>query len=69
MKKTDIEKSHSKLSNFNLTLIALLCAISLSLIVVSLSYFGSNLQEGLPIIIGSGVLLLLSLVLLSRFKR
>ena len=69
---TSLEKSHSKSSNFKLTMIAFLGAlglaavwIGLALVVNGINYFGG----GLPLLIGGGVVLLLSVFLIGRFTR
>ena len=67
-----LKRSHSKFSNFKLTLICLLCALSVTLLAASLATIGSGLllpKILVPAIIVSGLLTLLSLFLIARFKR
>ena len=70
--KTSLEKSHSKTSNFKLTMIAFLGSLGLAavwigiaLVVNSSKYLGG----GLPLLIGGGVALLLSIFLIGKFTR
>ena len=72
MGKTSLEKSHSKTSNFKLTMIAFLGALGMAClwIGVALVVNGSKyLGGGLPLLIGGGVVLVLSLFLIGRFTR
>lgn len=67
-----LKRSHSKFSNFKLTLVCLLCAISVSLLVASVATIGTDIVSGTVVtvaIIVSGLLTLASLFLISRFKR
>lgn len=69
MAKTDLEKSHSKASNFKLTLICALLAISVSLIWVGLFLIEMEKALGISIAAVSGVLSILSFFLIGRFTR
>ncbi len=69
MAKTDLEKSHSKASNFKLTLICALLAISVSLIWVGLILIEKEKALGISIAAVSGVLSILSFLLIGRFTR
>jgi len=69
MAKTDLEKSHSKASNFKLTLICALLAISVSLIWVGLILIEKEKALGISIAAVSGVLSILSFFLIGRFTR
>ncbi len=74
--KTDLEKSHSKASNFKLTMIAFLGAIGFAAVWIGVALIlKGNFNNwnftpfALPIAIGGGVLLLLSYFLIARFTR
>ncbi len=74
--KTDLEKSHSKASNFKLTMIAFLGAIGFAAVWIGVglilrgNYNNTNFMPfALPIAIGGGVLLLLSYFLIAKFTR
>ena len=69
MAKTDLEKSHSKVSNFKLTIICALLAISLSLIWVGLILVDTNKALGISISAASAVIALFSFFLIGRFTR
>lgn len=69
MAKTDLEKSHSKASNFKLTLICALLSISLSLIWFGLIFIEKNKVLGISISAASAVIALLSFFLIGRFTR
>ena len=76
--KTDLERSHSKSSNFKLTMIAFLGALGFAAVWIGVALIlkgdtqvlgFSPLAYGLPISIGGGVALLLSYFLIARFTR
>ena len=69
MAKTDLEKSHSKASNFKLTLICALLAISVSLVWVGLILIDRNKPLGISISAASAVVALLSFFMVGRFTR
>ncbi len=69
MVKTDLEKSHSKASNFKLTLICALLAISVSLVFVGLILIDKNKPLGISISAASAVVALLSFFMVGRFTR
>ncbi len=69
MAKTDLEKSHSKASNFKLTLICALLAISVSLVWVGLILIDKNKPLGISISAASAVVALLSFFMVGRFTR
>ena len=72
MGKTSLEKSHSKSSNFKLTMIAFLGALGMAAvwIGVALVVNGVNfLGGGLPMLIGGAVALVVSIFLIGRFTR
>lgn len=72
MAKTSLEKSHSKASNFKLTMIAFLGSLGMAAVWIGAALLvnGKNyLVGGLPLLIGGGVALLLSLFLIGRFTR
>ena len=74
--KPDLEKSHSKASNFKLTMIAFLGALGFFAVWVGVALILKGVINGFyvipfgyPIAIGGGVVLLLSYFLISRFTR
>lgn len=69
--KTSLEKSHSKSSNFKLTFICFLAALSVSLLWVGVSLiFKDNFKTfGIILTIASGVFTLFTIVLLNKFSR
>lgn len=74
--KTDLERSHSKASNFKLTMIAFLGAIGFACVWVGIAFIfkgeikGFNLMSiAIPMTIAGGVVLLLSYFLIARFTR
>ena len=69
MAKTSLEKSHSKASNFKLTMICLLAAISLSLIFVGIAIINKYKNLGIILAAAGGVMTILSYLLISRFTR
>lgn len=67
-----LKRSHSKWSNFKLTLVCLLLALSVSVLVASAATIGTEvLPDAVATVaaIASGVLTVLSLFLISSFKR
>ncbi|MBO5542011.1 MAG: hypothetical protein J5936_01120 [Acholeplasmatales bacterium] len=69
MAKTSLEKSHSKTSNFKLTMICALLSISFSLIWVGLIFIEKNKPLGISISAASAVVALFSFFLIGRFTR
>jgi len=68
---TSLEKSHSKSSNFKLTMICFCLTLSISAVWVGLSLLLNINEKVLPIILLSvgGVFTLLSMFLIGRFTR
>ena len=67
-----LRRSHSKLSNFRLTLICLLCALALCVLVAALATIGTELLPPGVVaaaIVVAGLLTAFSLWRLSRFHR
>lgn len=69
MAKTDLEKSHSKVSNFKLTLICLLLSISFLGIWLGVSLINKYTWLGYSILGGSGLVGFFSFLLISKFTR
>jgi energy-converting hydrogenase Eha subunit E len=69
MGKTSLERSHSKLSNFKLTILALIAIISFNLIFVGLVLLKYNQQLSIIITIVGAVLSVLSFILIRAFVR
>ena len=69
MAKTSLEKSHSKASNFKLTMMCLLAAISFSLIFVGLAILNKYKTFGIILAVAGGILIILSYLMISRFTR
>ncbi len=70
--KSSLERSHSKSSNFKLTMIAFLGALGMAAVWIGVALLvnGKNyLGGGLPLLIGGGVALVLSMFLIGRFTR
>ena len=74
--KTDLERSHSKASNFKLTMIAFLGALGFAAVWIGVALIlkgtvnGFNvIPFGYPTAIAGGVVLLLSYFLIARFTR
>ena len=70
MAKTSLEKSHSKASNFKLTMICFILAIGISAIWAGLALVDTDYQT-LGIIVASvgGVIALLFFILIGKFAR
>lgn len=69
MGKTSLERSHSKVSNFKLTLICLLLAIGFAGVWVGLILIGYNKPLGISVAAVSGVIAFLSFLLVGKFTR
>lgn len=71
MGKTSLEKSHSKASNFKLTLICFLAALCVSIMWVGLALIGFEAYKVLGIILAicGAVATVLNLFLIGRFTR
>lgn len=69
MGKTSRERSHSKISNFKLTLIALMAILGFNLIFIGLVLFNYNQGLSIAIMSISGVIALISYFLITRFTR
>ena len=66
---TSLEKSHSKLSNFKLTILILLTSLSIPIFIFGWMFTNINEMYGTFIMIFGGILFLLTLIWLSKFKR
>ncbi len=67
-----LKRSHSKFSNFKLTLICMLCALSVTVFAAALASIGTGILEAWIIIAAAaagGLLTVLSLVLINKFRR
>lgn len=69
MGKSSLERSHSKFSNFKLTILALLAIISFNAIFVGLALYNYNQVISLVTIIAGGVLSLFLFILIRAFVR
>ena len=69
MGKTSRERSHSKISNFKLTLIALIAILGFNLVFIGLALFNYNQTLSIILMSISGVVSLLSYFLITRFTR
>ena len=69
MPKTDLEKSHSKVSNFKLTCICLLLALGVGILFVGVAMFLKYRTYSIIGIIAGGMLSLFSLLLINKFTR
>lgn len=69
MGKTSLEKSHSKASNFKLTLMCLLASISFVLLFFGLSLLNKNKTIGIVVAACGAVLFILSFIMISKFTR
>lgn len=69
MGKTSKERSHSKVSNFKLTLIALIAIIGFNAIFVGLILFKYNMPLSIGIMAGASIITLFSYFLITRFTR
>ena len=69
MAKSSLEKSHSKASNFKLTLICMLAAISFNAIFGGLALININKIIGIIVAISGGILFIFSYLLISKFTR
>lgn len=69
MAKTDLEKSHSKVSNFKLTLICFLLSISFLGIWFGISFINKNQYLGYSILGVSAILGIFSFLLIGKFTR
>lgn len=69
MAKTSIEKSHSKVSNFKLTLICLFLSLIVGLIFVGLIIFKSFQTYSIIFLTSGPILTFLMLLLLNKFSR
>lgn len=69
MGKTSLERSHSKLSNFKLTLLCLLAIISFNLIFVGIALYNFNSLLSLIVSITGGAIAFLMFILITAFTR
>ena len=72
MGKTALEKSHSKSSNFKLTMISCLGALGMAAVWIGIALVVNGtkfLGGGLPMLIGGAVALVLSIFLIGKFTR
>ena len=68
--KTSLEKSHSKVSNFKLTMIAFLGAVGIAALWIGLAIIKMDiLYIAIPMIAGGACLSFLSFVLVGKFTR
>ena len=69
MGKSSIERSHSKISNFKLTILALLAIISFNAIFVGLVLYNYNHLISLITLISGSVLSVILFILIRAFVR
>jgi len=69
MAKTSLERSHSKVSNFKLTMISLLGALSVGIIFVSVAFLKTYQNYAIIGIAIGTILFLLTAMLLNKFAR
>lgn len=69
MAKSSLEKSHSKFSNFKLTIICALLSISFSAIWIGISFIKKNAVLGYSITGASALVFILSFLLVGKFTR
>ncbi|MCR5457342.1 MAG: hypothetical protein K6F14_04650 [Clostridiales bacterium] len=72
MAKSSLQKSHSVVSNFKLTLICLMLSLSISMVWVGAFLIVSQIVElvvGIVITAACTVLALISFILISKFTR
>lgn len=69
MAKTDLQKSHSKVSNFKLTLICLILAIGFGALWVGIGLINDYEKLGYTVAACGGVATLLGVVLVNKFSR
>ncbi len=72
MAKSSLERSHSAVSNFKLTLICLLLSIAVSMVwvgVVLITTHAVELAIGIVVTAVSAVVALISFLLISKFTR
>lgn len=69
--KTSLEKSHSKVSNFKLTLICFFAALAISVFWVGLALLGNEAYRTFGIIASASglVVSLLFIILIGKFTR
>lgn len=68
--KTDLEKSHSKFSNFKLTILSIFTILFLTIFIfIIISYKEIKNEYFYPLLILTGFLTLLCLVLFDKFTR
>ena len=69
MAKTSLEKSHSKSSNFKLTMICLLASLGVASLFVGLGFLKQYQTLAIILLAAGGVLTLLGLLLINKFTR
>lgn len=69
MGKSSIERSHSKISNFKLTILALLAIISFNAIFVGLALYNYNQIISLACVIAAGAVSIILFILIRAFVR
>lgn len=69
MAKTNLEKSHSKVSNFKLTLICLILALGFGVLWVGIGLIHDYEKLGYIITAIGGVSTLVGLLLVNKFSR
>ncbi len=69
MAKTALERSHSKSSNFKLTLICFFLSLAVVILWVGVALINTEKTAGLTLAVAGGVLTLFNLFLVARFTR
>ena len=69
MEKTSLERSHSKWSNFKLTMMVLLASISIFAVFAGLAILKAFQTPAIICMASGGALFLISFIMLMRFKR
>ncbi|MCR5705493.1 MAG: hypothetical protein K6G48_01635 [Acholeplasmatales bacterium] len=69
MAKTALERSHSKSSNFKLTLICFFLSLAVVVLWVGIGLITKEKEAGLTLTAVGGVFTLLNLFLVARFTR
>lgn len=69
MAKTSLQKSHSKVSNFKLTLICMILSLGFAVLVVGLGLINEYKEIGATVTTVGGVMSVVGLVLVNGFTR
>ena len=67
--KTSIEKSHSKLSNFKLTLICLLGILAIFIFWIGIAILNKNMNYGILCLVIGGLSSMIAIILFNKFIR